>query len=138
MDDGIPWGHESALPADPVSVAAARSFVRQHLGEHDLRSLVDDARLVVSELATNAIRHARTPFVVTLSRLDGSVTLSVSDGSQEAPTPTTALVLAEDGRGLWIVDHLSREWGVRMLADGGKTAWASFAVPHPPTPPSNG
>ena len=138
MHDGIPWGHESALPAEPVSVAAARNFVQQHLLEHDLRSLVDDARLVVSELATNAIMHARTPFVVTLFRLDGSVTLAVSDGSPEAPTSTMLLVLAEDGRGLWIVDHLSDEWGVKMLEDGGKTAWASFAVPHTPTPPPTG
>jgi anti-sigma regulatory factor (Ser/Thr protein kinase) len=99
MDNGIPWGHESALPAETISVAAARNFVRLHLLEHDLRSLVDDARLVVSEFATNAVMNARTPFVVTLCRLNGYVTLTVSDRSPEEPTPTTQSVLDEGGAG---------------------------------------
>jgi len=138
MDNGIPWGHESALPAEKNSVAAARNFVGLHLLEHDLRSLVDDASLVVSEFATNAVMHARTPFVVTLYRLNGCVTLTVSDGSSELPTPTILSVLDEGGRGLWIVDHLSREWGVALREDGVKTAWASFDIPPRLTPPSAG
>ena len=66
MDNGTPWWHESAFPAEMGSVSAARNFVRLHLTEHDLRWLVDDARVVVNEFATNAVLHAPTPFAVAL------------------------------------------------------------------------
>lgn len=67
----IDWSHRTDLPAEPVSTSKARDFVCAHLAEHDLRHLVDDIRLVASELATNAMAHAQTPFSVTLAQTDG-------------------------------------------------------------------
>ena len=133
MGNAMAWAHELALPSEPVSVSRARHFVGVHLVEHGLSSLVDDARLVMSELASNAIRHARTPFSVAVCGLvDDSVLVTVRDGSRDVPTLTKPVVLAEAGRGLWIVDHLSQDWGVESRGDGTKTLWASFVIPLVP------
>ncbi len=61
------WSHETELEAESASASNARDFVCLHLDEHDLSHLVDDMRLVTSELATNALVHAHTPFTVTLA-----------------------------------------------------------------------
>ena len=129
---GMPWAHERVLPCDPGSISLSRDFVGIHLPEHGLESMVADAQLVVSELATNAVVHARTPFVVVLSRLERSVTLAVSDESNEVPTEVTPGACAwgqETGRGLWLVDQLSQDWGVTALECGNKAVWASFELP---------
>ena len=62
MDQNSLWSHETVLAAEPGSAAKARAFVLQHLAEHRLLYLVDDVRMVASELATNAVLHARTAF----------------------------------------------------------------------------
>jgi len=120
------WVHETVLSPDPTSAWRARDFVALQLVEHGLLHLVDDLRLAVSELATNAMRHARTPFTVTLQGGDASVLLTVKDGSTEAPALADAHVLDLGGRGLSIVACLSREWGVIPSSDGTKSVWASF------------
>jgi anti-sigma regulatory factor (Ser/Thr protein kinase) len=135
MMSAMPWAHETALPCDPGSIAACRHFVGLHLLEHGLGSMVDDAQLVVSELATNAVVHARTPFVVVLSGVEGSVRLAVSDESSTVPsqaTPDACALEDETGRGLWLVRHLSQDWGVTATASGDKTVWASFDLPSSP------
>jgi anti-sigma regulatory factor (Ser/Thr protein kinase) len=123
------WSHEQRLLAEAESIAKARSFVGGLLVEHRIPRLSDDVRLVVSELATNAIRHASTPFTVTLERLAWSVLLTVTDGSQARPVRLPAGLLDTGGRGLSIVECVSREWGVSPARPGtGKSVWASFAV----------
>lgn len=122
------WSHEIVLAAEPVSASKARDFIRQHLVAHDLGYLVEDVRLVVSELATNAMVHARTPFVVTLSGMDGVLLLDIQDGSPSVPARAASNVMDMGGRGLVLVELLSREWGVTANADGSKSVWASFAT----------
>lgn len=124
----IDWSHRTDLPAEPVSTSKARDFVCAHLAEHDLRHLVDDIRLVASELATNAMAHAQTPFSVTLSQTDGSVLLTVRDGSSTVPVGALPQVLDSGGRGLMIVELLSQEWGVTTDGPDAKGVWASFAT----------
>jgi hypothetical protein len=102
-----------------------------HLVEHGLPDLVDDLMLAVSELATNAVQHARTPFTVTLQRHGASVLIAVKDGSTETPAPADAHLLDLGGRGLSIVACLSRDWGVIAGHDGTKSVWASFDEPAP-------
>ena len=75
------WSHATELAAEPAGVSVARAFVARHLRDHDVADLVDDVQLAVSELATNAIMHARTSFSVLLAGRDGSVRLDVGDGS---------------------------------------------------------
>jgi anti-sigma regulatory factor (Ser/Thr protein kinase) len=121
------WCHETTLPADPLSAGRARAFVVHHLVAHRRLSLVDPVRLVASELATNAVTHAQTAFIVTLSELDHVVTLSVEDElPSEEPNLGAIGVLDEHGRGLMIVDLMSQSWGVSTDHRGAKQVWASF------------
>jgi anti-sigma regulatory factor (Ser/Thr protein kinase) len=130
------WTHETVLDAEPVSVAKARDFVSAHLLDHRLPQLADDVRLVVSELATNAMVHAGTPFTVTLTGLERSVMLTVRDGSPLEPVPVPVPVpapaavhqLDPGGRGLLIVDMVSRTWGFDTGEDRTKSVWASFDI----------
>lgn len=126
MSQTASWSCAVEFPSDPVSAVNARNFVRQHLIEHDLLFLVDDLRLVASELATNALMHVGQPFLVTL-RADASwLVLSVHDHSPQAPGQPAAQVTDTTGRGLSIVDTLSHHWGVDRSTGWGKSVWASF------------
>jgi anti-sigma regulatory factor (Ser/Thr protein kinase) len=121
------WSSQAVFPAEESSVGRARGFVAAQLAAHDLLHLDDDIRLVASELATNAVAHAATPFVVTLEQYDGSVRLVVDDGSVHHPLVGTAEPTALNGRGLVLVRDLSRDWGVSGGSDrGAKGVWATF------------
>ena len=109
-----------------MSPALARDFVCLHLVAHHLSHLVEDMRLVVSELATNAVAHAQTPFSVTLSCADGSVLLAIHDASAAAPVRSAPDVMDVSGRGLMIVEVLSHKWGNSTDDHGFKSVWASF------------
>ncbi|HSE08285.1 MAG TPA: ATP-binding protein [Nocardioidaceae bacterium] len=122
------WLHQTVLVAEPTSASRARDFVCLHLAEHSLLYLVEDIRLVVSELATNAMVHARTPFTVTLSADDRTVLLAVRDGSTTVPVKAGPQVTDMRGRGLLLVEQLSLAWGASTAADGSKSVWASFAT----------
>jgi anti-sigma regulatory factor (Ser/Thr protein kinase) len=127
------WSSQAVFPAEESSVRRARRFVAAQLAAHDLVHLDDDIRLVASELATNAVTHAATPFVVTLEQLDGSVRLIVDDGSVRRPVVDGADPMALNGRGLLLVRHLSTAWGVRGDSDrGAKGVWAAFDVTGSP------
>ena len=120
------WSHETSLAPEASSAAQARAFVSQHLLDHDLPHLVDDIEVVVSELATNAMAHAHTPFTVILCAFDDTVVLEVSDASRTEPSLIVARALDTTGRGVAIVQALSRDWGVLPRASGGKSVWAEF------------
>lgn len=112
-----------------MSVSKARAFVSAHLAEHDLSPLTDDVRLVASELATNAVQHARTPFTLSLQGAAQTVLLAVRDG---APATNVRVPdrphLESGGRGLSIVQQVSKNWGVTPIADRAKSVWASFEL----------
>jgi two-component sensor histidine kinase len=98
-----------------------------------VHAAVGDAALVVSELLSNAIRHAQplpgANLQVAWAVDDDHVEVAVSDGgSPTRPQPTHASVSALGGRGLDIVEFLSRQWGVRT-DDTGLTVWAVLAAP---------
>jgi anti-sigma regulatory factor (Ser/Thr protein kinase) len=122
------WSHELVLDPDAASASRARAFVRGHLGEHRLWYLADDMGLVVGELAANAVLHARTPFTVSLQDGHESVLLRVSDACPQLAHRVNAGVMDTRGRGLAIVDALSRNWGVTTPTEASKSVWASFAT----------
>ena len=122
----VDWSHDTRLAAEPRSASLARDFICLHLLAHQLSHLVDDVRLVVSELATNAVAHAKTPFVVTLSSTNGTVLLDIQDGSTSAVVPYTPDVMDMSGRGILIVELLSQQWGTSIDDRGFKSVWASF------------
>jgi hypothetical protein len=101
------------------SVSAAREFVVETVGNPAL----DDAlRLAVSELATNAVIHARSSFRIRVIRLGTAVRVEVYDRSERLPIRNHQRHDAISGRGIGIVEHVSNRWGV-MPTDGGKAIW---------------
>jgi len=90
--------------------------------------LWSDISLVASELATNALNHCGTPFTVTLTAFADHIILAVRDGSAGWPIRLHAQPDAAAGRGMAIVDVVSRDWGVVLERGVGKTVWAAFDV----------
>ena len=88
----------------------------------------DDVRLIVSELASNAIRHARTRFRVALRHFGDVVRVEVTDRSDGQPVVCQPESTDPHGRGLFIVAALARRWGVEP-EPGGKTIWAEVTLP---------
>jgi anti-sigma regulatory factor (Ser/Thr protein kinase) len=84
------------------------------------------AELVVSELITNAIRHASGPIRVRLL-LDRGLVVEVSDTSSTAPHLRYAASTDEGGRGLFLVAQFAERWGTRYTATG-KIIWAEVAL----------
>ncbi|CAL9667804.1 SpoIIE family protein phosphatase [Streptomyces sp. enrichment culture] len=124
------------FPAEPVSAAAARNFVHGAL-RGTASHLVETARLLVSELVTNAVLHARTEIEVTVSRHDGRVRVLVGDRRPDRGlVPQSCPAYAGTGQGLTLVEQLASRYGAD--ADGGgKTAWFELWSDGPP-PPSPG
>lgn len=111
----------------PAAIAAARGLVRDTLSAWGLHSISDDAVLVTSELATNAVRHGSSPFRTAIVRSAGVVRIAVEDGSSARPEHVRALPDDEEGRGMAIVDALSQESGCDPTPDG-KVVWADLRL----------
>jgi anti-sigma regulatory factor (Ser/Thr protein kinase) len=122
------WAHQASLPPEAASAGRAREFVCQGLTEHELTHLIDDVRLAVSELATNAVLHARQPFTVCLYGDDCLVVLCVRDSSLLPPVQRGAEDLDTYGRGLAIVESLSHRGGFDRSAGAAKSVWAAFEI----------
>jgi anti-sigma regulatory factor (Ser/Thr protein kinase) len=122
------------LPYAPASVAVARQHLSADLTRAGIvHAAVGDAVLVVSELLSNAIRHAHplpgASLQVAWAVADDWVEVAVSDGgSHTRPQPANASLSSLGGRGLDIVEFLCRRWGVRT-DDAGLTVWAVLAAP---------
>ena len=125
------WSHQAAFEASPVSASQARGFVTERLVEHELPYLVDAVRLVTSELATNALLHAHTAFLVRLDGLEQVVLLTVRDDSISLPEKRAPQTTDPSGRGLEIVEIVSHRWGFDTDGAGSKAVWASFALRQP-------
>jgi hypothetical protein len=89
----------------------------------------DDAELVASELAANAIRHVARPFSVSLGLRARRALIAVTDDSREEPVVRPSRPWTTDGRGLHLVAGLSQAWGVRLVHADGKTVWATLGEP---------
>ncbi|MFH9547462.1 ATP-binding protein [Streptomyces sp. NPDC051445] len=125
--DCVEW----TFPADPGAVRTARRAVRGQLHAWGLDSLSDITALLVSELVTNALRHATGPIGVRLVRpaaLAGILRVEVSDPLPDPPRERVARPEDETGRGLQLVASSAHRWGTRP-GDTGKTVWFELAVP---------
>jgi anti-sigma regulatory factor (Ser/Thr protein kinase) len=110
---------ESFTPS-PSEISAARHFAlaaAEHLG-----CCPTDLGLVVSELATNACVHARSPFTVTVERRDAGLLVEVAD-DDPAPVTVRPLTPGPSGRGMHIVAAVAKDWGMSP-GEGGKSVWA--------------
>jgi two-component sensor histidine kinase len=120
------------LPSDPASVSAARTYVANVLAEWGLPSdteVADTVRLIVSELATNAVQHTfgQSPTFTVDIELDRDerLRIGVTDSHPRFPKRLPAAVQQDNGRGMVIIRWLTAECGgkltVRPTREGGKT-----------------
>ncbi|MBT2416035.1 ATP-binding protein [Streptomyces sp. ISL-12] len=135
-----------ALPPRYEAVREARRFTRRTLDGWHTGDRFDDICLVVSELVTNALRHALPPCGTQQADGHGQVRLhlmrwterlvcAVRDPSHDSPVAReTEDFAAESGRGLFLVESFSDGWGWYPLAGTlhGKVVWALFRLPDPP------
>jgi KaiC/GvpD/RAD55 family RecA-like ATPase len=110
----------------PQASKAVRRFVIDTLTSWHRDDLVDNASLVVSELASNAVVHASSPFRVSLQQCGSVVRLAVHDASEAPPNRRHDSTDVPGGWGMGIVSALSRRWGCERVADG-KIVWAELA-----------
>ncbi|EFL25047.1 putative regulator [Streptomyces himastatinicus ATCC 53653] len=137
-----------SLPARYDAVKGARQFTGATLRQWDLSELLDEVALVVSELVTNALRHAVAgvlpgsppgdgpePPLVRLHLMYSASRLvcAVRDPSEAGPVAGEAGSCEESGRGLYLVESFTDGWGWHPLAGtlSGKIVWALFRLPRP-------
>ncbi|WP_328583153.1 ATP-binding protein [Streptomyces sp. NBC_00370] len=115
--------------AHPESVRQAREFACETLSGWDLAGRIDDIRLCVSELATNALVHGTVSDHGFLVRLDAGtdvVRLEVHDSRRLRPESRQAADTDVSGRGLVLLAALADGWGVQDRAPLGKIVWSCF------------
>jgi anti-sigma regulatory factor (Ser/Thr protein kinase) len=119
-----------SLRPEPSSARQARRYVAEQLVALGYPDAAPAAELLVTELVTNAVLHARTPVVVSVEPRGPMVRVEVADDSPRTPRPRKHSVDSGTGRGLVLVDRMSDDWGVE-LRDGGKVVW--FELCREPT-----
>ncbi|MCB5169377.1 ATP-binding protein [Streptomyces bambusae] len=133
------------LPSDPASVSAARRYVAEVLADWGLPDghvIGDSVRLIVSELATNAVQHTfgQSPTFTVDMRLEREeqLRIGVTDSHPRWPRRLPAAVQQDNGRGMVIIRWLAAEAGGRLSVspteDGGKTVWIALPWAVAPAP----
>lgn len=124
------------LSASPRGPALARRFAKATLNSWEAQSeAVETAELLVSELVTNAIQACRSddaegaePISLTIRHQPGRVVIEVGDNDPRPPALADASPDAERGRGLLLVQALSKEWGHHYPQSGGKTVFCVLSA----------
>lgn len=122
-------GHSRDLDPVPESARAARRLVLESLAEVGRSDLAEVAGLLVSELVTNSIVHARTAIGLDVVVGAGGLRVSVRDGSPNLPVPRHYGRSATTGRGLELVELLADRHGTTGDGNGGKTVWFELGTP---------
>ena len=112
------------LAANPRSVAEARRWSCAAAVEAGFAIEVDTIELLVSELVSNVVLHARTPCQLVFSASPERLRIEVRDGSSALPARSSTVdPMALSGRGMVLVDTLSTAHGSEPLPGGGKLVW---------------
>ena len=129
----------SCQPDPGLAAKAAREFSARVLRGWDVPVLADDAAVIVSELVSNAIRHgvggrnssgaAYDRIELILWRRSGQIICAVTDPGTGTPALANPDPLAEQGRGLHVVEALAATWGWTRLGDCRKAVWAALPAP---------
>ncbi|WP_406334409.1 SpoIIE family protein phosphatase [Streptomyces sp. NBC_00203] len=120
---------EWRLSLDPIEVGRARAVVREQLHVWGLAGLADSAEQMVSELVTNAVRHAHSRQIELRLVRGDTLLCEVDDDDHTLPTLLSAGPGDEFGRGLRVVSTLAREWGTSRTS-AGKTVWFELTLPR--------
>jgi anti-sigma regulatory factor (Ser/Thr protein kinase) len=120
------WAGEYALPHSRRSPSLARVLVAQALVSCP-PELVETAQLLVSELVTNAVKHADSILVLRIASIESRWRVTVEDLSADAPEQHEAGGEVEVGRGLGLVDALATTWGWSRTTTG-KQVWFELEI----------
>ena len=118
------------FPPDLRAIGQARGFLLTRLAEWDAEQYAFAGPLVLTELATNAALHARTPYEVRLRLEPEFLVVEVYDHNPHQPQLRSYDADATTGRGIGMVSSLCASWGVRGLGDG-KVVWAQVRPDDP-------
>ncbi len=121
---------EVVLSGQARSAGAGRRFISDALAAWGASEYEDTAQLLVSELVTNAILHARTDVTVRLDLSPARLRLEVTDASVRRPVTRRYSLEATTGRGLTLIDALAGRWGVESHHPG-KTVWCELLAERP-------
>jgi anti-sigma regulatory factor (Ser/Thr protein kinase) len=129
VDD--PMSSIRTFPNAPQAVAGARRFTLDQLYGIP-PDIADELAVMVSELATNSVRHTRTPFTIEIDQRAQEIYVGVTDSGSGEPVVQHPAPTQPSGRGLQIVGALARAWGVRSTGHAGKTVWftVAYSLPH--------
>lgn len=131
------------MAAHPSAVGRARTYARWALGAAHLSAMAETVELIVSELVTNAVKATGVveepaddrllvgrvkPIYLSLSVLSETLLIEVWDASSSPPLRRVASEDDETGRGLLLVQNLSKEWGWEVLDTGGKIVWCKCLI----------
>jgi anti-sigma regulatory factor (Ser/Thr protein kinase) len=122
--------HSRTFPHEPQSVPAARRFTTGVL-RGTPPDILEAIELMVSELATNCIRHTDSGFNLTIIRSGGDIRVEATDHAGGTPTMRSPKPTDPSGRGLKIIDMLSAGWGVQSASGAGKTVWFTISASAP-------
>lgn len=119
------------LEPTPASAAKARRWSEERAARAGVVEVSDTLGLLVSELVSNVVLHARTPCDLSISRAGSRLRVEVRDGSSRLPRVIGKPdPFALSGRGMLLVDALSDAHGAESLDGGGKLVWFELALPE--------
>ena len=131
----VPGPGRLRVEPDPEAVAGTRCFTRERaaaLGADEEAQA--SAALLVSELMTNVVLHARTSALVDVTGHGDCICVSVTDGSPMQPLLSGLRPIEVNGRGMWLVNDMAATNGVECddaIAPGGKRVWFTIAKVAP-------
>jgi Histidine kinase-like ATPase domain len=132
---GLPEGHRRAFPNVPASAPEVRVFLRGVLADLGGEVDLDAALLLATELVGNTVLHTTVPdFEIQVTLSPNGVRIGVHDDDPNWPVFRAPDLLDTDGRGLPLVQTMSRAWGVDDRGAGGKLVWFALDRSQGPTP----
>ncbi|WP_372671810.1 ATP-binding protein [Amycolatopsis kentuckyensis] len=118
-----------ALPRTDTTSALAREFVTEVCRAWGTTELLDDARMIVTELVENTLQHTGSRPEIRVDLRRGICTIAVADDDPRPAVLHEQLALTDPGLGLKLVAQFSRVWGCSRSWSGGKVVWATMRVP---------
>ena len=118
------------LAPEITSISAARRYAQSIIGSESVADF-DVVALLITEVVTNAIVHARTPIVMTVQKTGGTIRVEVHDEDPTLPVVQRAEPYQPGGRGMAIVAGFADAWGAKAAPPNGKTVWFEVACSRP-------